>query len=69
MRQNASVNTIGCGTDAAALVVAVGAETLGVDFALHAALCADFCLKNFELGFRLALMRSFFLKVLMYLLI
>jgi len=69
MRQNASVNTIGCGTDAAALIVAVGAETLGVDFALHAALCADFCLKNFEFGFRLALMRSLFFGVLMYLII
>lgn len=69
MRQNASVNTIGCGPNTAALVVAVGAETLGVDFALHAALCADFCLENFELGFRLVLMRSPFFTVLMYLLI
>jgi len=69
MRQNASVNTISCGSDAAALVVAVGTETLGVNFALHAALCADFGLKNAEFGFRLVLMRSFFFKVLMCLLI
>lgn len=69
MRQNASVNTIGRGPDAAALIVAVGAETLGVDFALHGALCADFCLKNFEFGLKLVLMQSLFFKVLMYLLI
>lgn len=63
MWQNASVNTIGRGPDAAALIVAVGAETLGVDFALHGALYADFLLKNFEFGLRLVLMQSFFFKV------
>ena len=63
------MNAVGCGPDAATLVVAVGAQTLGVNFALHGALGAYFCLENFELGFGLVLMRSLFFKVLMYLLI
>jgi|LakMenEpi03Aug12_release.lakeMendotaPanAssembly.Ray.scaffolds.fasta_scaffold6121294_1 hypothetical protein len=46
MWQNASVGTLRCGADAAALVVAVGAEAFGVYFTLHATFCADLILKD-----------------------
>jgi hypothetical protein len=63
------MSAFGCRSNAAALVIAVRAETLGVNFALHTALSADFCFEDLELGLRLQLLRSSIFQVLMYLLI